>query len=162
MDWIVHLLVPWMGAKLLQARYARLDDRRIALVMLGVVLPDVNAVGYLLQWLGVDFGAALLPLHTPVGSILIAGLVSLLFASRARAFALLTAGFVSHYVLDSLLAHAGGGMVLLFPFSWDFGFQFGLVPTSSWIPVFVTVAAAALVFAALRLKRQTKSNGDAV
>jgi hypothetical protein len=165
MDWIVHLLVPWIGGKLVQIRYPQLADRYIALLMLGAVLPDIGAVGYLLQWLGLNYGNILLPFHTLVGSTLVAALISLLFARRAQVFPLLVIGFATHYALDSLLVHAGGGMVLFFPFSWEFGFQLGLVPTNSWVPAIITVAAAALLFVSLRLKNremQVKSNRHAV
>jgi len=154
MDWLVHLLVPWIGGKLAQIRYHELSDSYIALLMLGAVLPDIGAVGYLLQWMGINHGDILLPFHTLVGSALVAALVSLLFERRVRAFSLLVTGFLTHYALDSLLAHAGGGMALLFPFSWEFGFQFGLVPTSSWVPVIVTATAATLLFVSLRLKKR--------
>lgn len=156
MDWIVHLLVPWIGAKILQIRYSGFSDRRIALVMLGAVLPDVGAVGYLFQWAGFNYGGALLPFHTLIGSVLVAALASMVFARKAQAFSFLAIGFASHYALDSLLMHASGGMVLLFPFSWDSGFQFEIVPTNSWVPVIITVAAAVLLFAALRVKNRAK------
>lgn len=153
MDWLVHVLVPWIGCKLIQLRYIKLMNRDIALVMLGAVLPDIIAVGYLLQAMGVNYGGSLLPFHTLIGSVLVAAIISLLFSKKTRVFYLLAAGFVSHYALDSLLLHAGGGMVLLFPFNWTWGFQLGLVPSDSWVPTIVVLFIAISLFTVLRLKK---------
>jgi hypothetical protein len=106
--------------------------------MLGALLPDIIALGCVLETVGVDAWSILLPFHVPVGTILVAGLLSLIFLRRRRTFTLLSLGIITHYLLDSLLLHAGGGMVLLFPFAWVWGFQTGIIKSDGWIlPGFV-------------------------
>ena len=156
-DLLVHVLAPWIGCKLFQLRFHKLMERDIALVMLGSVLPDLVALGYLLQALGIDAGGFLMPFHTPIGSALVAAMISLMFSKRMRAFCLLAFGVATHYALDSLLLHANGGMVLLFPFDWRWGFQLGIIPSDSWIPAIITVVAAALLIVALKLRKRRKA-----
>jgi len=156
-DWIVHVVAPWIACRLLQLRYIKLENRDIALVMLGAVLPDVAAVGYLLQWMGVDYGGALLPFHTPVGSALVAAAISLAFPKWKRAFFLLVIGFATHFAFDSLLLHADGGMVLLFPFNWTWGFQLGVFPSGGFIPPMVTVAVGILLLIMLKKIKRTQA-----
>lgn len=156
-DVLAHVLAPWIGCKLFQLRFHKLMGRDIALVMLGSVLPDLVAIGYLLQALRIDAGGFLMPFHTPIGSALVVAMISLVVSRRMRAFCLLTLGAATHYALDSLLLHANGGMVLLFPFDWRWGFQLGLIPSDSWIPAIITVVAAASLLAALELKKRRKA-----
>ena len=153
MDWIVHLLVPWIGAKILQVRCTEMADRQIALVMLGAVLPDINAIGYLLQWTGINYGGFLLPFHTPIGSLLVAAIISLMFTKRKQALSILGIGIATHYALDSLLLHVGGGMVLLFPFNWIWDYQLGLFSSNNWVPFIVTAMVAVMLLATLQKKR---------
>ena len=156
-DWITHLLVPWVGLTLIQLRSPRLTNRDIAVAMLGAVIPDIFAIAYLLPFLGIDAGAFLLPFHTPIGSLIVAATVSFLFSKRLRIFSLLTIGVASHFALDALLLHAAGGMALLFPFNWTLGFQLGLFPSDSWIPTLASVLGASLLFIGLKLKGRKKS-----
>ncbi|MEW6221772.1 MAG: hypothetical protein AB1476_00415 [Candidatus Hadarchaeota archaeon] len=153
-DWIAHVLVPWIGGKLFQLKNPKLLQKDIALLMLGGVLPDIVYIGYLLGFAGVDASGALLPFHTITGGLLSAGLISLMFSNRRRSFLLLTAGVAVHFALDSLLLHAGGGMVLLFPFSWAWGFQLGLIQADSWAPAVVAVVISAGIFMALKMRRK--------
>lgn len=153
-DWIAHVLAPWICGKLFQIRHPKLLEKDIALLMLGGILPDINAIGYLLAWIGVDASGALLPFHTITGAILTAGVISLLFPNKKRSFLLLTGGVAVHFVLDSLLLHAGGGMALLFPFSWTWGFQLGLIQPDSWIPAIATIVIAAGISIALKMRRK--------
>jgi len=148
-DWIAHVLTPWIGCKLLQLKLRKLMDREIALVMLGAILPDIVALNYLLQALGIGAERFIMPFHTPVGAALVAAMISLMFPKWKRAFFLLTVGFATHFALDSLLLHADGGMALLFPFNWRWGFQLGLIPPDSWIPAIITIIIAACLLSAL-------------
>ncbi len=155
-DWITHLLVPWIGSKIFQLRSTKLRDRDMALIMLGAVIPDIVAINYLLPLLGIDASGFLLPFHTPFGSLVVAAIASFLFSRRSRAFGLAAVGVACHFALDALLLHAGGGMVLLFPFSWIWGFQLGLIPSDSWIPTMLTIAAALLLYAVLKMRERAK------
>ncbi len=156
-DWIAHILVAWICSKLFQMRFKKISDKQIILVMVGAVLPDIVAVNYLTSWIGINASGFLLPFHTPVGSMIVAAIVSLMFSKNSRALYLMIAGIATHFALDALLLHAGGGMVLLFPFSWTWGFQLNFIPSDSWIPVTIGVLAAALILTALKLKN--KKNG---
>lgn len=156
-DWIAHLLASWIGSKLSQLRFPKLRNRDIALVMLGAVLPDIIAINYLIAWLGVNTGGLLLPFHTPVGSVLVAATISLMFSKRKIAIHLMTIGIATHFALDSLLLHVSGGMVLLFPFNWTWGFQLNLISSDSWIPAIASVVVATLLLIVLKIKNLDKS-----
>ncbi|MEM3401718.1 MAG: metal-dependent hydrolase [Candidatus Hadarchaeales archaeon] len=151
-DWIAHLLVAWSAGRLLEVRKS-ISKSEIVVLMFGAVLPDIVAINYLLSWMGVDPGGLLLPFHTIAGALVVSALVSLLFMKSLRKFYLLAAGVMSHFALDSLLLHAGGGMVLLFPFSWMSGFQFGVVSPDSWIPALCSIFIAAVIFFSTRKLR---------
>ena len=156
-DWITHLLIPWVSLTLIQLRSPRITNRDITIVMLGAVIPDIFAIAYLLSWLGVDASAFLLPFHTPVGSLVVAAVASFLFSRKSRIFSLLAVGIASHFALDALLMHVAGGMALLFPFNWTIGFQLGLVPSDSWIPTLASIVAASLLFLAIKLRPRAKA-----
>ena len=151
-DWIAHLLLPWVVLKLWQLRSPKMSNGLIAVSMAGAILPDIFALAYPLSLLGIDAGAFLLPFHTPVGSLLVAAAASFLFKDKSKIFPMLVLGIASHFMLDALLAHVAGGMALLFPFNWTFGFQLGLLPSDSWIPALVGVVLATTLFVVLKLK----------
>ena len=103
-----------------------LGPRWVAVGMVGAVLPDLDLVGVLVdaavlsETLGLPFAWG--AIHTLGGVLLLAGAGALLFedgAHRRRAFALLTAGGVSHLAIDGMKVWADGANgVSLYPFSW--------------------------------------------
>lgn len=144
-DWIAHVLVAWSCGKLLQLK-EMVSKKDVALLMLGAVLPDINAIDYLFCWAGIDFKGSLFTFHTIAGALTAGALISLMFKDSRKTFFLLAAGALSHFALDALLLHVGKGMVLLFPFSWMWGFQLGWIPSDSWIPTLVITPIALVVF----------------
>jgi len=156
-DLLAHVLAPWICCKISQLRSGKPEGKDVALVMLGSFLPDVLSLSYFLGPLETHAWRFLMPFHTPFGSIVLAAMISLMFPKGARAFGLLILGVASHFALDALLLHAGGGMLLLFPFSWSWGFQLGFLQSDSWIPAIVTVVIAVSLFLASKLNLRSNS-----
>jgi hypothetical protein len=90
--------------------------------------------------------------HIPIGTLLVCGLCALLFeeGTRVRVFLLFTFGMVTHYALDVLLIHVSGGLMLLYPLSWD-TWALQLVRPDNWLGTTILVAAAVLVWLVLRV-----------
>jgi hypothetical protein len=122
----------------------------MAVLLLGSLLPDLNALAYFLGIFGINAYSFMVPFHTLLGSTLVAVLLSLIFPKKFHSFLLLELGVLVHFSLDSLLLHVAGGMVLLFPFSWAHGYQFGIFPSDSWLPPVITMVIALLVFVLTR------------
>lgn len=59
--------------------------------------------------------------------------------------------FASHFVLDLLLGHVSGGMLMLFPFSWQ-GYQLGLIQSDNYWITLVLVVMAVILFIFTREK----------
>ncbi len=146
-DLLVHVLVPWCALKLFQLRFGRPSNGVIALVLLGAVFPDLAALQYLggRVW-GYHVADLVLPLHTLVGAALVAGVGALWFTDSFRAWCWIMLGVCSHFALDSLLVHAAGGMVLLFPVVWVWDFQLGLLKSTDWALPVVTGGASFLIW----------------
>jgi len=91
----------------------------------------------------------------PVGTLLVCGLCALLFeeGTRGLAFLLLVFGMVTHYALDVLLISVTGGLVLLFPLSWE-TWQLDLVRPDNWLGTTILVAAAVLLWLVLRVLKR--------
>jgi hypothetical protein len=113
----------------------------MAVLLLGSLLPDLYALAYFLEIFGIDAGF-MAPFHTLLGSTLVAVLLSLMFPKKSKSFILLELGVLAHFGMDSLLLHVAGGMVLLFPFSWAHGYQFGIFPPDSWLPLVIALTIA--------------------
>jgi hypothetical protein len=114
-------------------------------VITGALIPDISKVVLGLRFFGIDASDYFATIHIPTGSIIVAGIFSLLFPEKKKAFLFLGLGISTHYILDSLLEHVSGGIYLLFPFSW---WQWQLEFTNSsdyWITL-LAVSIAALVY----------------
>ena len=59
-------------------------------------------------------------------------------------FLLFAFGMATHYALDVLLIHVSGGIVLLYPLSWE-TWQLQFVRPDNWLGTTMLVAAAILV-----------------
>lgn len=111
-----------------------LDREWVAVGAVGAVLPDINRLDlfvddYMLaQLLGVQFSWD--GIHTLGGVILLSAIGAILFPSRrerVRAFSLLLAGSLSHFLVDGIKAWADGANgAYLYPISWWRN------PTPSW------------------------------
>lgn len=85
------------------------------------------------------------PLHQPVGMLILAYLLSMLFAESLRraVFLNLLGGMLLHLALDLLQDHQGVGYLLAYPFS-DWLFEFGWVGSEDSVYVAPVFAAAAI------------------
>ena len=144
-DWLAHVLFAYALSKVLEIRFNSFRKEYTAIVVAGSLVPDVVKVGLIFGWFGVNIRDFIAALHTPVCSLLVAGLVSLLFYESAAVFLLLVLGFTTHYALDFLMGHVSGGMLLLFPFSWE-GYQLGLIQVDNYMVALVVVILAILVY----------------
>jgi hypothetical protein len=134
-DWLTHSLVGWIVGKI-----TRQD---VGLVVIGALLPDVDKFYLVVNGLfNIHSEPFFLPLHTPIGALLLAGTVAVLFTDIKRAFISLGVGVTTHFVLDIVFFEIGGGIRLLFPFSWE-GWQLNLIPMSDY-ELMITVYAVAV------------------
>jgi len=161
-EWLTHVLIAYALFTAACWTVGWLDERWVAVGMVGSVLPDLNRLALLVPTgsvsvaLGVPFDWR--GLHTLAGAFLLAGLGAVLFDSarrRRRAFVVLAAGAVSHVAVDVPQRYADGltiTNVYLFPFSSV------RVPSPGWyvsadrwvLPV--ATAVALLVFLADRYR----------
>jgi membrane-bound metal-dependent hydrolase YbcI (DUF457 family) len=133
-DWLTHSLVGWITGKTTR--------QEVSVVVVGSLLPDLVKVDLLVPWYTSGFFE---PLHTPVGAVLVAGLVALLFPDIRRVFVLLLLGVCTHFILDFFLVHVQGSLKLLFPFSWE-GWQYPLIRPEDYLITVVAVLAALFVY----------------
>jgi hypothetical protein len=115
------------------------------MAMIGAVLPDVIKLGIIFDFVGVDVWDYFQVLHLPVGSFILAGIISLLFEDKRTIFLFLSLGVASHFLLDVLLIHLTGGSNLLFPISWQI-FNLDLVPTDDYYITILALMVALIVY----------------
>ena len=130
------------------------------LVMIGAVLPDIVSINYLTSYFGHDIFNTVLPFHTLLGACLMAGIISSLFSRPLVVFKWIVFGTLTHFVLDSLLIHTVGGMVLLFPV-WIWDFQLGILKSTDWMLPGVVILAS-LVFLVLSSGKITWRRGGSL
>lgn len=156
-DWLTHVLVAWTLSRLLQIRFRQFDEKNTAIVMVGALVPDIVKIGLLFDFFRINAWNFLAPFHTPVGALLSSALISLLFQESSLAFGMLVLGASTHFALDFCLKHVAGGMLLLFPFSWQ-GYQVGLFQSDNYWTCLVALILASVVLIITRyLKRQHPS-----
>lgn len=141
-DWLAHVLFAYVVCKLIGLRYKLSDRADVALVLIGALLPDITKMRLVLGLAGIDIQDMIEPLHTPAGSLLLAGLIALLFFDSRRVFLLLALGAGTHFTLDLMEDTVGGGVLLLFPLSWQ-RYGLGLIPNDDW-RIGALIAALAL------------------
>jgi hypothetical protein len=152
-DWLTHTLVGWITGKT-----TRQD---VALVVIGSLIPDLVKINLAFTWLGLNDYQFFDPLHTPIGALLIAGIIAVFFPDIRKAFIPLGIGVSTHFILDFFLVHIHEGMKLLFPFSWS-EWQFYLIRSDDYRMTIVAVLLAILIYmiywiAARRKKQRTHS-----
>jgi len=86
--------------------------------LVGAVLPDILTRPFTILWPGSFWWT--MPLHTPLGLLLVCAAFAFLHrpAARASVFLNLGAGSLVHVALDLFQAHLAGSYFLFFPFSW--------------------------------------------
>ena len=144
-DWISHVLIGLILCEIL-------DLRPKSLVLLGTLLPDLILKSELLQIffpLGDRLYWVFMPLHTPIGLLLMSLLILPLFDyDRKKSFLLITLGWISHLLSDMLTKHFLIGEFLLFPFSWK-TFGFGMIWPEEFymilLPLIIIYAAVLVV-----------------
>jgi len=79
----------------------------------------------------------------------------LLFTEAVVVFSLFVLGFMTHFVLDLLLGHVCGGMLLLFPVSWQ-EYQLGWIHAdNSWVAL-ILLCLATLIYGFQNRKRPVR------
>jgi hypothetical protein len=144
-DWLAHVLFAYVLCSVLGMKFNQFTKANTALVMVGALIPDLVKLELGFDQLGMDVGDFLAPLHTPIGSLVSAGLIALLFSEVFVVFSLFVLGFTTHFALDLLLGHVSGGMFLLFSVSWA-EYQLGWIHADNSGVASVLLGLAALVF----------------
>ena len=152
-DWLAHIFFAYILCKIAELK---LDTFRrgenVALVIVGSLLPDLVKIALIFDLAKIYVWDFIMPLHTPIGSLLVAALISLAFYNWRTTFLLLTLGFLSHYALDMTLGHVSGGMLLLFPFSWN-KYQLGLIHSDDFRITLILGVIALVVYLTDRAKK---------
>ena len=153
-DWLTHSLVGWITGKT--------TKQEISLIVLGSLLPDIDKLYLVFNWiLSIRTEAFFLPLHTPVGAVLVACVVALFFRSIKQALLPLVIGIATHFVVDVIFFEVGGGVHVLFPMSWE-TWQLDLIPATDYdymITIYAIVASILIYFLyALYKKKNVKPN----
>lgn len=152
-DWITHILVAWTSCKVLGFKFREFDNENTVLVMVGSLIPDIFKIYIPLDFFGVYLQYFIYPIHLPLGSLIMAALITLLFRDKKMVFVFLIFGFLTHYALDSLLTYVSGGMELLFPFSWA-EWQLRIIPVDDYNLMVLVGIIALSVYAFLKLTKR--------
>jgi hypothetical protein len=144
-DWLAHVLFAYILCSILGLKFRVFNRENTAVVMIGALLPDIVKVGLGFDLIGVEVWDFIAPLHTPVGSLFVAALISVFFYETGIVLLLLISGFTTHYLLDLLLGHVSGGMCLFFPFSWH-EYQLGVIHSDNYGVALILTCVAAFVF----------------
>ncbi|MBD3189763.1 MAG: hypothetical protein GF308_03925 [Candidatus Heimdallarchaeota archaeon] len=146
-DWVTHIITTWLIYQLL-ARFKILKKNRYneIILLFGAILPDINRlalIGEVLQPLLLFYTNEqtyyfFLVIHTPIGSLLIAGIIAQIFEKRKETFLYLVGGITSHLMLDMLLTSINKGVYFLFPFSFQ-PFQLKLLNSMDMSYMIITI-----------------------
>jgi hypothetical protein len=147
-DWLTHSLVGWMTGKT--------TKMELSLVVVGSLIPDISKLYLGFNWLfngkTQDF---FLPIHTPIGAVLIVVIIACCFPDIKKAMVPLGVGVATHFILDFLLLNVSGGMSLLFPFSWE-EWQLNLVRSDDYMMTMYAIIAAVIVYVVYFLYERRK------
>ncbi len=155
-DWVTHIAVAYTLCTILGFKYREFNTANTVLVMVGAVIPDVVKVGIIADILGYGVWDYLWPIHLPVGSLIVAGMMSLLFQDKKKTLLFFTLGVATHYGLDLLLFNVSGGIALFYPFYWG-QWQLDLVTTDSYYTTIIALVLALVVFLISRWKIKADS-----
>ncbi len=140
---LVHILIGLIIAYVL-------NIKRKSIFLLGSILPDIKifpeAIIFFLSGFDIDKATAFItPIHTPIGSILLAIFISSLFSKHElkQALLLLVSGCFIHLFLDSLMYpfYSLEHYLILYPFSWE-AIGIGTGRTIEYLTIFSLVAAS--------------------
>lgn len=150
-DWFTHTLVGWITGKT--------TKQDIALIVVGSLIPDLSKMNMALLFLGVPDYSFFDALHTPIGAILVAGLIALFFIDIRKALLMLLLGVGTHFLLDFFLVHTHGGMLLLFPVSWD-GWQVYVYTSDDYRVTLLAIFAALLIYVFYQYRERKKNHSN--
>ncbi len=156
-DWTTHVLVAWSLATILGFRFKQFSQKNVAIVMLGALIPDIYKLNLVLDSFGFNVQSFLTPIHLPIGSLLIAAIISLFFIEKRLIFLFLAIGIGTHYVLDLLLF--SGGMEIFYPFS-TLKFQIGIISVTDLNITILSIILASIVFLVYKKFNKNNSNFD--
>jgi hypothetical protein len=148
---MAHVAFAFILCALLALKWPVFGGRNTVLVMIGALTPDIFKLYLPLQVMGVHAQDSLALFHIPIGTALVCALCALLFEKgiRVRVFLLFAVGIVTHYALDVILINVSGGLMLLYPLSWN-AWHLDLVRPDNWLGTTILVAAAILVWLVLK------------
>jgi hypothetical protein len=141
------VLSAWVACELAALAGVRGARRYVGVAAFGSVLPDLVKAFYLLKTYGhIDLIAFSVPLATPLGAILMAGLVSSFFdSSELRSVsAYMAIGVAIHLVWDFTLHPYGGGELLFFPLSFEQS-SLGWIWSDSILPLAIIAIPAVML-----------------
>ena len=144
-DWVTHIVVAWTLCRILSFKFKEFNAANTLIVITGALIPDIFKIVIILQFIGIDATDYFEILHIPTGSVIVAGMLSLFFPERKKAFLFLGLGVLTHYVLDSSLEHVSGGMYLLFPLNW-LQWQLELTTSSDYMITLIALLIAGMVY----------------
>jgi len=148
-DWLTHSLVGWITGKTTKLE--------VSLIVIGALVPDISKIALVFKWIfNKDFLSLFYPIHTPLGALLIIGFLSLFFLDYKKTLLLLGMGVATHFILDFLLMNTSGGMILLFPFSWE-QWQLQLIRSDDYLVTIAAVIAAFFVYLVYFLYEQQRT-----
>lgn len=140
-DWITHVLVAWTLTTILGFRFKQFSQPNSAIVILGALIPDIYKIYLLFDLVGLQI--VNIPIHIPVFSLLIGGLITLFFERKKLIFSLLTLGIFTHYALDMLLFN--GGIAILYPFS-PIKWQIGIISATDYNITIISIIIAMIIY----------------
>lgn len=152
-DWLTHTLAGWITGKTI-----KID---IGLVVIGSLIPDLVKIKLAFTWLNIDHHHFLDTLHTPIGSLIIAAIIALLFQKTKNALLFLSIGIATHFFLDILLVHVSGGIRILFPFSWEEYHLYILRPDDYTITI-IALSVAIIVYGIYWYRDKQKNMNNSV
>jgi hypothetical protein len=144
-DWVTHILVAWTLCRILRFKFDEFNSANTMLVITGGLIPDLAKIVLGLKFIGIDAYDYLATLHIPSGSFIVAGIISLLFPEKKKAFLFLGLGVLTHYCLDIILEHVSGGIYLLYPFSW-WQWQLEITNSSDYLITLLALCIASIVY----------------
>ncbi len=154
-DWTTHVLVAWSLGTILGFRFKQFSQKNVAIIMLGALIPDLYKITLVLNSFGINANSFLLPIHLPIGSLLIGAIISLFFVEKRLIFLFLAIGIGTHYALDLLMF--SGGMEIFYPFS-SLKFQIGIISVTDFHVTILSIIIASIVF--LVYKKFNKNNSN--
>ena len=119
---MTHLLAAHIARRVAEIGRIRLFALRlVAFFLIGTILPDLLNKPLTIMFHQEWVYWLTMPTHTPAGCLLLSYIIAMLIpfqAERSSLFFAMYLGCGSHWGLDLLQRHIGGGYFWLFPFSW--------------------------------------------